>query len=87
MNFDFLSTIELHSALVTVVPVLIILGFALKNTPKVPDWTIVWVLLLLGALAGVLAVGFNVEGFANGVIAAGLAIASHQAFKQTVERL
>jgi hypothetical protein len=83
MNFDFLSAIDLHPAIVSFVPVLIIIGFALKKTPKVQDWTIVWAVLVLGAIGGLLAIGLTIEGFANGVIAGGLAVATHQAYSQT----
>lgn len=86
MIIDVLNQVTLDQALVFVVPALIILGYALKQTPFVPDWLIVWVLLVVGTAAGVIAVGPTVDGVANGIIAAGMAVFSHQAFKQSVER-
>lgn len=77
------SQISIHSQLVLVVPALIILGFALKHTPKVHDWMIIWILLLAGTLASVIKLGFTVNGIANGIIAAGAAITTHQFIKQS----
>lgn len=83
---EALSGIELHPALAAVVPVLIILGYALKKSPKIPDWTIVWTLISIGGLLGGFGIGFTFEGIINGIIAGGLAIATHQAYKQTIEK-
>ncbi|MDF0726274.1 phage holin family protein [Cytobacillus sp. S13-E01] len=77
------SQIAIHPQLVLVVPALLILGYALKNTPKVQDWMIIWILLLLGIMASILKLGFTVNGIANGMIAAGAAITTHQAIKQS----
>ena len=85
MGLD-LSSVALHEALVLVVPALLIIGFALKQTPKCPDWLIVWILPVLGTIAGVFAIGANIEGVANGLIAGGLAITANQLYKQTVDR-
>lgn len=79
-----LTGVELNQALFIVVPALLIIGYALKQTPKCPDWLIIWILLGLGSIAGLIAVGFNVNGFANGVIAGGLAVTANQLFKQTL---
>ncbi len=84
-NLD-LTGIDIDPALVLVVPALLIIGFALKKTPKCPDWLITWVILVLGAFAGLVSVGYDVNGFANGLIAGGLAIASNQLYKQTKNR-
>lgn len=81
-----LTGVQLHEALAVVVPALLIIGFALKKTPQCPDWAIVWALLVLGAVAGGVSIGFTVDGIANGLIAGGLAITANQVYKQTVKR-
>lgn len=81
-----LSNIQIHESLVVVVPALLIIGYALKQTPKFPDWAIVWVLLVLGMVSGMFTVGLNVNGLANGIIAAGMAIAANQTYKQTFKK-
>lgn len=83
---DIFSQVEVSEQLAIVVPALMIIGYALKRTPKVPDWLIVWFLLGIGVIASGFTLGFTVSGIANGIIAAGAAISTHQAFKQTKNR-
>jgi hypothetical protein len=66
------------------VPALWVIGYALKQTPKIPDWTIIWILLVLSLGIGTFAFGFSINGVVNGVIAAGVAVLGHQMFKQTI---
>ncbi|WP_449622157.1 phage holin family protein [Robertmurraya sp. Marseille-Q9965] len=66
------------------VPVLWVIGYALKQTPKIPDWTIIWFLLGISLVIGTIAFGFSIDGIFNGIIAAGVAVLGHQMFKQTV---
>ncbi|MDQ6419924.1 phage holin family protein [Paenibacillus sp. LHD-117] len=40
------------SEALVLMPVLFIFGLLLKNTPKVADWTIPWVLLVVGVVGG-----------------------------------
>lgn len=65
------------------VPALWVLGFALKQTPAIPDWSIIWVILFVSILIGSLAFGFSFSGLINGIIAAGVAVLGHQMLKQT----
>jgi len=66
------------------VPALWVIGYGLKQTPKIPNWTILWILLVISISFGTFAFGFSSEGILNGVIAAGVAVLGHQMFKQTV---
>lgn len=77
------SDVTLNPALVGVIPALMVLGFVLKSTPRCPDWIISWVIVVAGVAAGIATVGFNVDGVANGMIAAGGAIGTHQLWNQT----
>lgn len=86
MPMEFLNDITLHPALALVLPALLILGYVLKQTPRFQNWMIVWVLFGVGILFGIVAIGPNLEGVVNGIIAAGMAIAAHQAWKQTTEK-
>lgn len=85
MGLD-LTGVQLHESLVLVVPALLIIGFALKQTPKIPDWLIVWLLPVLGMVAGIFGIGATLEGVVNGLIAGGLALAANQVYKQSVKR-
>lgn len=66
------------------VPALWVLGFAIKQTPFVPDWLIIWVVLIVSIIFGTIAFGFSYEGLINGIIAAGVAVLGHQMLKQTL---
>lgn len=67
------------------VPALWVLGYALKQTPLVPDWSILWILLIISVTIGSIAFGFSIYGVVNGIIAAGIAVLGHQMVKQTIE--
>ncbi|WP_019152611.1 phage holin family protein [Robertmurraya massiliosenegalensis] len=66
------------------VPALWVVGYALKQTPKIANWTIIWILLGLAIMIGTFAFGFSVDAILNGIIAAGVAVLGHQMFKQTL---
>ncbi|MGO4886474.1 phage holin family protein [Anaerobacillus sp. MEB173] len=84
MLTDIFTQVQVHPQLVVVVPALMIIGYALKKTPKVKDWMIIWILLAIGVIASCIILGFSINGIANGIIAAGAAITTHQAYKQTM---
>ncbi len=68
------------------VPVLWVLGFALKRTPKVPDWMIIWILFFVSLALAVFSFGFTPDAVVNAIIAAGVAVFGHQLVKQTKEK-
>ncbi|HEO8418375.1 phage holin family protein [Niallia sp. FSL W8-0635] len=68
------------------VPVLWIIGYALKQTPIIPDWSIIWILLLASILLATFAYGLNFEAVTNGIIAAGVSVFGHQLAKQTIQK-
>ncbi|MBW3114453.1 MULTISPECIES: phage holin family protein [Bacillaceae] len=80
---NLLSGISIDPQVTVLVPVLWVLGYALKRTPHIPDWLIIWILLLVGVGASGWTLGFDFNGIANGFIATGAAITTHQSVKQT----
>ncbi len=80
---SFLSQVTIDPQIAILVPTLMVLGYAFKKTPKIPDWVIIWLLLLFGVLASGWKLGFDFNGIANGFIATGAAITTHQSLKQT----
>ncbi|MER2058780.1 MAG: phage holin family protein [Niallia sp.] len=68
------------------VPVLWIIGYALKQTPIIPDWSIIWILLLASILLATFAYGLSFEAVTNGIIAAGVSVFGHQLAKQTIQK-
>lgn len=71
------------SEALVLIPVLFILGALMKNTPRIADWIIPWVLLAVGVVGGVLIVGEFVQGVLQGVLVTGATVLTHQLFKQT----
>ena len=71
---------------IVLIPLLFVLGLLLKNTPRVPDWTIPWALLVVGVALAALMVGDVLQGVIQGVLVAGATVLTHQLVKQTFER-
>lgn len=67
------------------VPILWVIGYFLKQTPIIPDWSITWILLGVSVLVSTYFFGFTADAVYNGVIAAGVAVFGHQICKQTLE--
>jgi hypothetical protein len=71
---------------ITLVPAIWIIGTFLKRTPKIADWTIPWILLVMGIVGSVLTLGLSVQSIVQGVLVTGVAVLGHQLLKQTIER-
>lgn len=69
-----------------VIPVLWVIGKLLKETPKIQNWLIPWVLLVVGVLATMGIMGFTIESAIQGVLVAGASVFGHQLLKQTQNR-
>lgn len=69
-----------------VIPVLLILGKIIKETPVFKDWLIPYVLLILGVVFSISLIGFNVEAVIQGILVSGAAVFGHELFKQAIER-
>lgn len=85
MMLEFIKGVLVEEAGL-VVPVLWFFGKILKETPRVEDWTIPYILTVLGILLAVGLIGINVHAIIQGVLVTTLAIYGHQLVKQTVER-
>ncbi|HAT4166097.1 TPA: phage holin family protein [Clostridium perfringens] len=69
--------------LLILVAALYVIGMFLKKTPKVVDWSIPWILVVLGVGFSVAIMGINPTSILQGVICAFGAIATNQLVKQT----
>lgn len=65
------------------IPALWILGKVLKATPRLPDWTIPWILVGLGIGGALGLIGTTPEAAIQGILVAGAAVLIHQLGKQT----
>lgn len=63
-----------------------VLGYIFKNTPVVPDWTIVYIVTLLAVLFVIWLHGFGPDAIIQGVLCGAVAVYGHQLAKQTKER-
>lgn len=82
---ELLNEYLVQEALI-VIPVLLILGKMIKETPKVKDWLIPYVLLGLGIVFTVGLMGISVDSILQGVLVSGAAVFGHELYKQAKER-
>lgn len=80
---DFTKFISQNMIIVSAV--LYLIGMMLKNTPKVADWAIPYVLGTIGIVFGLVIVG-GVDGVIQGILTAGSAVYANQLVKQLIYR-
>lgn len=68
------------------IPVLYVVGTLLKSTPKIQDWLIPYILLVLGIGGSIALMGLNVGAVIQGVLVSGATVLSNQLVKQAVEK-
>lgn len=61
---------------------LFVIGLFLKQTPKVPNWVIPYILGFLGIIACNIIMGISIEASTQGIIVAGLTVYIHQLGKE-----
>ncbi|MEK4141159.1 phage holin family protein [Paenibacillus sp. FSL M7-0547] len=69
--------------LLMVVAVCWIIGYVLKQTPRVPNWTIIYAVSLAAILIVSFTLGFNVDSFLQGILCGAVAVYGNQLVKQT----
>lgn len=69
--------------MVVLIAVLYVLGMLLKNTPRVPDWTIPWALLVIGVTLAIVVGGLCADSIIQGVLVTGATVLINQLIKQT----
>lgn len=62
-----------------------VFGYVLKQTPKVADWTIVYLVTVAAVALSVGLLGWSVETLIQGVLAGSFAIYGHQVVKQSLK--
>lgn len=83
MDFVTIAQTYIDPGMMVVVLALWFIGYAFKQVPKIPNWSIVFIIIFIGIIAGLFVVGPNVNGVIQGVLAASLAVLGHQTVKQT----
>lgn len=69
-----------------IIPVLLIIGKMMKQTPWIRDWLIPYCLLLLGTSFTIYLLGWHVDAVLQGILLTGTAVFGNQLFKQVKER-
>ena len=64
---------------------LFILGLIFKNTPKIPNWSIPYILCILGIIACNIILGPSFNSTLQGILTTGMAVYIHQLGKQGLE--
>ena len=82
--WEILSEYVVQQALI-IIPVLLVIGKIIKETPTVKDWLIPYMLLAFGVVFAVALMGFNVDAVIQGVLVSGAAVFGNQLFKQATE--
>ena len=59
-----------------------VIGNMLKKTPKVKDWTIVYIVTVVAVVFTVGLIGLTVEAVIQGILASAFAVYGHQIVKQ-----
>lgn len=67
------------------IPVIYVIGAILKGTELVKDKYIPVILLPIGIVLGMILIGFNVNGFIQGVLVTGVAVYANQLVKQALK--
>ena len=81
---EMLKDYILDNALI-LIPAIYVIGAILKGTELVKDKYIPVILLPIGVILAMLLVGFNVNGFIQGILVTGVAVYANQLVKQTLK--
>ncbi|MEK5414510.1 MULTISPECIES: phage holin family protein [Paenibacillus] len=73
----------INPELMAVVVACWIIGYVLKKTPKVPDWSIVYIVTLMAIVFAVLMLGFVITSFIQGILCGAVAVYGNQLVKQS----
>ncbi|ASA25431.1 phage holin family protein [Paenibacillus donghaensis] len=60
-----------------------IIGYILKQTPRVPNWTIIYAVTLVSIIIVFFMLGFTVESFLQGILCGAVAVYGNQLVQQT----
>lgn len=58
----------------------------LKQTNKIKDWTIPWILLVVGIIGAISLIGLNPNAVIQGILATGAAVFTNQLIKQNTKK-
>jgi Mn2+/Fe2+ NRAMP family transporter len=68
------------------IAVLYVLGMLFKSIPKIQDWTIPWILLIISIIGAIGIEGLSIMAVLEGVICCGVSVLTNQLIKQTQKK-
>ena len=77
-------TIYIRPDAFILVPALYILGLFLRQTPRIPVWSYVWIKLAFAVIACLLYYGFIIQAVVQGILCAGAAVVSREILQNTM---
>ncbi|MDL2289361.1 phage holin family protein [Clostridia bacterium OttesenSCG-928-F22] len=83
MEIGFLEFIS--GKVLYIVPALYFIGWSLTRTPRIPCWSIPFILMGLGIAVSNLILGVSIEATVEGVLCAGAAVLGKELIKQGKE--
>lgn len=81
---EMLKDYIMDNALI-LIPAIYVIGAILKGTELVKDKYIPVILLPIGIVLGMILIGFDVNGFIQGVLVTGVAVYANQLVKQALK--
>lgn len=81
---EMLKDYILDNALI-LIPAIYVIGAILKGTELIKDKYIPVILLPIGIVLGMILIGFDVNGFIQGILVTGVAVYANQLVKQTLK--
>lgn len=64
-----------------------VIGYVLKQTPKIPNWSIPYAVIIVSILFTAELIGWSVESIIQGILAGAFSVFGHQTVKQTLEAI
>ncbi|MDD4035751.1 MAG: phage holin family protein [Bacilli bacterium] len=81
---NILNEVIINNEIIGLSIVLVVLGKALKESPGIPNYLILWILIIISLILSLIS-SFSVASIIEGFIAVSLANTYHQTYKQTKE--
>ncbi|WP_237087001.1 phage holin family protein [Paenibacillus ihbetae] len=72
----------INAELVGVVLACWIIGYVLKQTPLIPDWSIIYLVTIIAIVFACMLLGFTVQSVIQGILCGAVAVFGNQLVKQ-----
>ena len=84
MEWDIINGL-IDARLLIVVAACWVIGYVLKKTPSVPDWTIIYIVTGVAIIFVIFMLGLSVESVVQGILVGAVAVFGNQFLRQSKE--